>query len=54
MKHGEGTFYFCRTGQVQKGIWENDICKFSMIQDDEMRARAENPTSFPIPEVRKP
>lgn len=51
MKHGEGTFYHCETGQVQKGAWLNDVCKCSMMQDDEIRFRATRPTPFPIPEV---
>lgn len=53
MKHGEGTFYHCQTGQAQKGIWVNDVCKCSMMQDDEIRFRAAHPTPFPIPEVRR-
>lgn len=53
MKHGEGTFYHCGTGQVQKGIWMNSVCKCSMMQDDEIRFRAAHPTPFPIPQVRR-
>lgn len=49
-KSGEGTFYHVMTGQVQKGMWENDICKVSMLQD-EYRNQAETPTKYPIPKV---
>jgi hypothetical protein len=51
MKHGEGTFYHCRSGQVQKGIWMDDVCKCSMMQD-EIRSQALQPTLCPIPEVK--
>ena len=54
MKHGEGTFYHCQTGQVQKGVWSEDVCKSSMMQDDEIRFQAPQPSPFPIPEVILP
>lgn len=31
----------------------NDVCKCSLMQDDELRFRAKKPTPFPIPEVRE-
>lgn len=51
MKDGEGTFYHVQSGQIQRGIWENDICKVSMIQD-EYRQQAKFPSEYPIPQVR--
>ncbi|TMW40273.1 hypothetical protein DOY81_014647, partial [Sarcophaga bullata] len=50
-KNGEGTFYHNHTGQVQKGMWENDVCKVSMMQD-EYRHQADRPTEYPIPKLR--
>lgn len=49
-KNGEGTFYHVQTGQIQKGMWLDDVCKVSMIQD-EYRQQAERPTEYPIPKV---
>ncbi|KAM7342328.1 MORN repeat-containing protein 3-like [Cochliomyia hominivorax] len=50
-KNGEGTFYHEKTGQIQKGIWENDVCKVSMLQD-EYRQQAEQPTPYVLPKLR--
>lgn len=47
-KHGEGIYYHKNSGQVQKGIWIDDLCKCSVMQDDEIR---EKPKSYSIPEV---
>lgn len=33
LRHGEGTFYHNNHSQVQKGIWLNDGCTTSIIQD---------------------
>lgn len=49
-KNGEGTFYHMHRGQIQKGIWQDDVCKTSMVQD-EFRQQAQNPTQYPIPSV---
>ncbi|KAI8128710.1 MORN repeat-containing protein 3 [Lucilia cuprina] len=51
LKSSEGTFYHNRTGQVQKGMWESDICKVSLMQD-EYRNQAEQPTANPIPKLQ--
>ncbi|XP_058986931.1 MORN repeat-containing protein 3-like isoform X2 [Musca domestica] len=50
-KNGEGTFYHMHRGQIQKGIWQDDVCKTSMVQD-EFRQQAQNPTQYPIPSLR--
>jgi hypothetical protein len=52
-KHGEGIFFHCKSGQAQKGVWVSGDCKCSVMQDDEIRSRAEAPTPFPIPEVSR-
>jgi hypothetical protein len=36
MKQGEGTFFQVEAGRALKGIWMNDVCKCSMMQDDEL------------------
>ncbi|XP_067634980.1 MORN repeat-containing protein 3-like [Eurosta solidaginis] len=50
LKNGEGTFYHMHTGQIQKGMWENDVCKASMVFDD-FRNQVDNPTPYPIPKL---
>ncbi|XP_061389674.1 MORN repeat-containing protein 3-like [Musca vetustissima] len=50
-KNGEGTFYHMLSGQIQKGIWQDDICKVSMLQD-EFRQQTHKPTPYPIPLLR--
>lgn len=53
MKNGQGIYHHINTGQVQSGIWLNDVCKTSMIQDDDTRTQISlNPTPYPIPEVK--
>lgn len=49
-KNGEGTYYHMHTGQIQKGMWENDVCKVSMVID-EFRNQVDSPTPYPIPKV---
>uniref|UniRef100_A0A034WTF3 MORN repeat-containing protein 3 n=1 Tax=Bactrocera dorsalis TaxID=27457 RepID=A0A034WTF3_BACDO len=49
-KNGEGTYYHMHTGQIQKGMWENDVCKASMVID-EFRNQVDNPTPYPIPKL---
>ena len=50
-KNGEGTFYHMNTGQVQKEMWENDICKRSLMQDS-FRNQVDKPT-LKIAEIRR-
>ncbi|KAL9875449.1 MORN repeat-containing protein 3-like [Glossina fuscipes fuscipes] len=47
-KNGEGTFYHMKTGQVQKGVWESDVCKSCVVQD-EFRNQVHCSTPYPIP-----
>uniref|UniRef100_A0A1A9X3Q7 MORN repeat-containing protein 3 n=1 Tax=Glossina brevipalpis TaxID=37001 RepID=A0A1A9X3Q7_9MUSC len=49
-KNGEGLFYHMQTGQLQKGVWENGVCKSSIIQD-EFRNQVVSPTPFCIPPI---
>lgn len=51
MKNGEGTFFHIHTGQVQKGMWNDDVCKSSMILDYN-RNQVDRPTPYPLPRVR--
>lgn len=50
-KHGEGTFYHCKTGQIQKGMWQNNICVTSILLDGNQRNYCLEPSRFPIPQV---
>jgi hypothetical protein len=52
MKNGKGVYFHKNTGQAQAGIWIDDVCKTSVIQDHESRCQTcLNPTPYPIPEV---
>lgn len=52
MKNGKGIYFHKNTGQVQLGIWVDDVCKTSMIQDGDTRTQLSlSPTPYPIPEV---
>ncbi|KAH8418135.1 hypothetical protein KR222_004615 [Zaprionus bogoriensis] len=48
-KNGEGIFYHMHTGQIQKGMWENDNAKTSLMQDDPDLRRHDAVTPYPIP-----
>ncbi|EDV98455.1 MORN repeat-containing protein 3 isoform X1 [Drosophila grimshawi] len=48
-KNGEGVFYHMHTGQIQKGMWENDNAKTSLMQDERDIRRNDEPTPYPIP-----
>lgn len=48
-KHGRGRFYFLTTGQIQEGVWKNDIPCVSTISDIPYRQTCIMPTLFPIP-----
>lgn len=50
MKNGEGTFYHMHTGQIQKGMWLDDVCVTSVMEDVH-RQRCDRPTPYPIPKV---
>lgn len=52
-KHGEGIFYHGQTGQLQKGIWQRDVCVVSIMLDGQHRQRSTKPTQYPIPSVYK-
>lgn len=49
-KNGEGVYYHNKTGQIQKGMWVNDVCKTSLVFD-EFRNQVQNPTKYAIQEV---
>ncbi|KAI8034152.1 hypothetical protein M5D96_013114, partial [Drosophila gunungcola] len=48
-KNGEGVFYHMHTGQIQKGMWENDNVKTSIMQDDPKIRCNLAVTPYPIP-----
>ncbi|KAH8355010.1 hypothetical protein KR093_003925 [Drosophila rubida] len=48
-KNGEGTFYHVHTGQVQKGVWENDNARVSLMLDDPKLRCGDAATPYPIP-----
>lgn len=53
MKHGKGIFYHLNKGQMQKGLWEKDMCIFSTISVIPFRQCALFPSQYPVPEVKE-
>ncbi|CAH2073410.1 unnamed protein product, partial [Iphiclides podalirius] len=47
-KNGLGRFYHMNTGQLQEGVWENDVCVKSKMLDIEVRQFCNYPTQYPI------
>ncbi|KAH8290562.1 hypothetical protein KR054_003985 [Drosophila jambulina] len=48
-KNGEGVFYHMHTGQIQKGMWDNDNAKVSVMQDEPTMRCNTKVTPYPIP-----
>ncbi|XP_060657979.1 MORN repeat-containing protein 3 [Drosophila nasuta] len=48
-KNGEGVFYHMHTGQIQKGMWQNDNARVSLMQDAPQIRRNDAVTPLPIP-----
>lgn len=51
MKHGKGRFFHLDSGQMQDGIWDNDVCIFSILMDIPFRQTAIKPTPYPMQKV---
>lgn len=51
MKWGKGRFYHLDSGQLQEGVWREDICIYSTIIDIPFRQSSSDPTYNPIKEV---
>lgn len=45
-------FFHLNSGQVQDGVWNNDMCVYSQLKDVDYRQCCIEPTPYPIPEVR--
>lgn len=48
MKHGRGRFYHLDSGQMQEGVWKEDVCIYSTIIDIPYRQSSKYPTPYPI------
>ncbi|XP_055632534.1 MORN repeat-containing protein 3-like, partial [Toxorhynchites rutilus septentrionalis] len=51
LKHGEGVYLHSRTGQIQRGIWEDGIFKMGTLEDWN-RNQVLEPTIYPTPELK--
>lgn len=51
LKHGKGRFFHLNKGQMQSGIWVNDICVFSILENIPYRQCSLFPTQYPITQV---
>ncbi|KAJ9595979.1 hypothetical protein L9F63_012800 [Diploptera punctata] len=49
-KHGHGKYYHLDSGQLQEGIWKNNICVCSNMTDIYYRQAVLEPTIYPIPQ----
>lgn len=50
-KHGWGRFYHLNTGQMQEGVWCDNIAINSTMEDIPFRQSALYSTQYPIPPV---
>lgn len=48
LKHGRGTYFHLNKGQVQSGIWVNDVCVFSVLENIPYRQCSLFPTKYPV------
>nr|CAH7714838.1 unnamed protein product [Callosobruchus chinensis] len=48
LKHGRGRFYFLNVGQLQEGVWAEDVCIFSQLYNLPYRQTAKRPNVFPM------
>lgn len=48
-KQGRGRFFHLDNGQMHEGVWINDICVASTLEDIPYRNAAIQPTPYPIP-----
>ncbi|XP_018319676.1 MORN repeat-containing protein 3-like [Agrilus planipennis] len=49
LKHGKGRYFHLDSGQMQEGVWREDICIFSVMIDIYFRQSAVIPSPYPIP-----
>ncbi|XP_065093337.1 MORN repeat-containing protein 3-like [Ochlerotatus camptorhynchus] len=52
LNHGEGLYLHMRTGQIQRGFWNEGVFKMGVIEDWN-RNQAIEPTAYPIPEQQQ-
>ncbi|KAL1490983.1 hypothetical protein ABEB36_011648 [Hypothenemus hampei] len=53
LKHGRGQFFHLDSGQMQDGIWKENLCIFSQIRDIAFRQCCIAPTPYSIPNVSR-
>ncbi|KAK9889775.1 hypothetical protein WA026_007152 [Henosepilachna vigintioctopunctata] len=51
LKHGKGRYFHMDSGQMQEGVWFEDMCVYSTIIDIPYRHCSISPTKYPINEV---
>ncbi|KAL3267890.1 hypothetical protein HHI36_007030 [Cryptolaemus montrouzieri] len=51
LKHGKGRYFHMDSGQMQEGVWYEDMCVYSTIIDMPYRQSCILPTKYPINEV---
>lgn len=53
LKHGRGRFFHLNKGQMQTGVWLDNVCVFSVIENIPYRQCALFPTAYPINSVSR-
>lgn len=48
LRHGKGRFFHLDNGQMQDGVWKEDLCVYSIVIDIPFRQNALEPTQYPI------
>lgn len=51
LKFGKGCYYHLHSGQLQTGVWKNDVPSVSLMADISFRQSALHPTQYPIQPV---
>lgn len=51
VKHGRGQFLHLNKGLMQTGVWVNNVCVFSVIENILYRQCSLFPTEYPLIEV---
>ncbi|XP_022916000.1 MORN repeat-containing protein 3-like [Onthophagus taurus] len=52
LKHGKGRIYHLDSGQLQEGVWVEDYCIYSTIEDIPFRQTSVTPTPYPVDKIK--
>ncbi|XP_045473888.1 MORN repeat-containing protein 3-like [Harmonia axyridis] len=52
LKHGKGRYFHLDSGQLQEGVWFEDMCVFSTIVDIPYRQCSISPSKYPVSQIQ--